>query len=95
MFEVFIAITEEVKVVVRLTSKDMTEFRRAVYKDGDKCVEKAMAALDARNATASVVSDKDMIMGDIDAGVGIEEFNRCVRGCMFTEFNRIVRDAMR
>ena len=95
MFEVFVAIIEKVKVEVRLASTDMTEFRRAVLKDGIGIVETAMAKLDAREATASVPSDRDMIMSDIDACVGFEEFNRRVRECMLGEFKRVALEAMR
>ena len=54
-----------------------------------------MARLDARAATASVPSDRDMIMSDIDACVGFEEFNRRVRECMLGEFKRVALEAMR
>ena len=56
-------------------------------------VERALASLDARNASASVASDKGMIIGDIEATVGLEEFNSLVRSSMRREYKRIATSA--
>ena len=93
LFEVFVAIKEEVTVIVQLGSHDMTEFRVALNTTGLERVNKALAGLDARDAQASVPSDKGMILGDIEEVVGMEEFNRRVRAGMLAEFKRIATRA--
>ena len=93
LFEVFVAIVEDVAVVVCLGPADMTAFRKALNANGMARVSEALAGLDARDAGASVPSDKDMIMADIDASVGIEAFNERVRGTMLVEFKRISMSA--
>ena len=95
LFEVFVAVTEGVKVVVRLGSKDMVDFQRALNMDGMARVSRALAALDARVASASVSSDKEMVLDDIERTVGFDEFNRQVRKSMLAEYKRIVVSAMR
>ena len=50
-----------------------------------------MEGLDARDAEASVASDKDMILRDIETTVGMEEFNRRVRDCVLAEYKRVGR----
>ena len=93
LFEVFVAIKEEVTVIVQLGSHDMTEFRVALNTTGLERVNKVLAGLDARDAQASVESDKGMIMSDIEEAVGMEEFNRRVREGMLAEFRRIATRA--
>ena len=95
LFEVFVAVTEGVAVVVRLESKDMVDFQHALNMDGMARVSRALAALDARDASASVSSDKDMVLDDIQTTVGFDEFNRQVREGMLAEYKRISVSAMR
>ena len=89
----FQAIAARANVVVQLASGDMVEFQKALNKDGMDRVERALAGLDARNASASVASDKGMIIGDIEATVGLEEFNSLVRSSMRREYKRIATSA--
>ena len=51
--------------------------------------------LDARDASAPVPSDKDIVLDDIARSVGFDEFNRRVREGMLAEYKRIVMSAMR
>ena len=88
LFETFVAIVEEVKVVVRFAPQDMAEFRRALNKGGMERVHKALDGLDARDASASVESDKAMILGDIEATVGLDVFNQRVREGLLAEYKR-------
>ena len=95
LFEIDIAVAEGVSVVVRFAPKDMVEFRQAMLKDGLNRVERVLGSLDARHASASVPSDKDMILGSIEATVGLESFNERVRQCMLTEYKRVSKAGMR
>ena len=58
-------------------------------------VHGALVALDALNAGASVPSDRDMILGDIEATVGVEQFNKRVQESMRTEYKKIATSAVR
>ena len=80
-------------MIVQLGSHDMTEFRVALNTTGLERVNRALAGLDARDAQASVESDKGMILRDIESAVGMEEFNRRVREGMLAEFKRIATQA--
>ena len=95
MFEVYVAITEEVAVVVQLGANDMVEFQKALQRNGMERVHGALVALDALNAGASVPSDRDMILGDIEATVGVEQFNKRVQESMRTEYKKIATSAVR
>ena len=93
LFEIHVAVMEHVRVIVRLAPKDMLEFRQALQRGGMERVKAVLAALDARNASASVAQDKAMILGNIEATVGIEAFNSRVRGSMLAEYKRIATSA--
>ena len=94
LFEVYVAITEDVGVVVTLSENEEVGFQKALQKNnGLARVENALANLDARNASASVPDDKDLIMAKIEGGVGVEAFNERVRECMLAEFKRISTSA--
>ena len=64
---------------------------------GSERVNRALAGLDARDAQASVYIGGDghriLIRRDIESAVGMEEFNRRVRGGMLAEFKRIATQA--
>ena len=60
---------------------------------GSERVNRALAGLDARDAQASVETDKGMILSDIESAVGMEEFNRRVREGVLAEFKRIATRA--
>ena len=89
LFEIFVSIAEDVKVAVRFAPKDSSEFRQALTQGGMRRVEAALRELDARDASATVENDKVMILGDIEATVGLSEFNLRVRESMRTEYRRI------
>ena len=93
LFEVYAAILEDVKVIVQLAPTDMVEFQRALLANGMQRVERALESLDARNAGASVMSDKELILADIEADVGIAEFNRRVRERVLAEYKRVATSA--
>ena len=71
----------------------MAEFHKALNKDGMDRVERALASLDAQNASSSVPADKQMILGDIEATVGLQRFNDIVRSSMRAEYRRIATSA--
>ena len=71
----------------------MAEFHKALNKDGMDRVERALASLDAQNASSSVFADKQMILGDIEATVGLQRFNDIVRSSMRAEYRRIATSA--
>ena len=80
-------------MIVQLGSKDMTEFQVALNTTGLERVNKALAGLAARDAQASVESDKGMILSEIEEAVGMDEFNRRVREGVLAEFKRIATRA--
>ena len=92
LFEVYVAITEDAKVTVRLAPKDADEFRQALNNGGMERLTRALHALDASNAGASVESDKQMILGDIDSTVGLGEFNQRVRQSMLAQFKQVATE---
>ena len=93
LFEVYVAITEAAHVIVKLATNDMVEFQKALNKNGMERVDRALAGLDARKADASVDSDKEMILHNIEQTVGLDGFNSRVRESMREEYKRIATSA--
>ena len=89
LFEVFVAISNGVRMTVQLGAADARDFRSALNKGGMARVQKALEAIDARDAAASVQSDLDMILGQIADKTGMVSFNERVRGALLAEFKRI------
>ena len=93
VFEIYVAITKQANIVLQFAPRDAIEFRKALQKDGMARVEKALAELDARAAGASVASDKEMILEEIETTVGVEEVNRRVRERVLAGYRRIAMSA--
>ena len=74
---------------MQLSACDNLEFRKALHRGGMTRVHKAVGAIDARNANASVQSDIDMIVGAISESVGMDTFNDRVREGLLGEYRRI------
>ena len=76
-------------MTVQLGAAEARDFRSALNKGGMARVQKALEAIDARDAAASVQSDLDMILGQIADQTGMVSFNERVRGALLAEFKRI------
>ena len=82
-------------MTVQLGAADARDFRSALNKGGMARVQKALEAIDARNANASVQSDLDMILAQIAEKTGMEAFNARVREALLGEFKRISNAGLR
>ena len=96
LYEIYVAITEDdVQITMQLGPSDAIQFRQAVNKDGLARVERALAAVNARDASATMPEDLATILGEIDTKLGMERFNALVREGMLKEYQRIAMTGMR
>ena len=58
-------------------------------KDGMARVNAALEKLNARDADATMPSDLDSILEDIELTIGLDAFNERVRGALLAEYKRI------
>lgn len=77
LYELYIAFTNNVKVSACLAAEDQWDFVQAL-RQGKGTVASILAAVDARQARATVVSDQEMIMSAIGA-VGVDMFNEFIK----------------
>eukprot|EP00937_MAST-01D_sp_MAST-1D-sp2_P006852 g6852.t1 len=74
LFELFVAVQSKVKLTMCFGAEDADALYAAVA-NGNFSAEEAVGEIDAANAGASVVADKQMIMKLIHAQVGMQRFN--------------------
>ena len=93
LFEIYKSLECGVPITIQLGAKEQSDFRAALNKRGLVRVETALDKLDAREAGATMEDDKRDILADIEATVGLEEFNRVVRASMRAEYKKIATSA--
>ena len=74
---------ENADIIIGLSPGEQRNFERQMSKNG-RILETFLTSLDAKNADATVQSDKDMIFDAIRKGPG-----------GFTKFNDVIRQALR
>jgi hypothetical protein len=89
LFEVFVALKEDIEITIQFGRSDERAFRIALEKGGPARIQTALSAIRVAEENSSVESDKHLILAEIEATTGIGEFDALVRAGLASEYRRI------
>ena len=84
-----------VLTVIQFGDKDEVEFRAALLKGGMNRVGAALEGIDATAAEATLSSDREMILLEIENSMGLEYFNQLIRSGMASEYRSLAKQGLR
>lgn len=90
LFELYVALTSEIPIMVQFGQKDAEDFRLALNNSGGRAhIDAALEKIDAEHAQASVPSDRGYILGVVEREMGMEHFNKFIREGLKREYKAI------
>jgi hypothetical protein len=85
LYEVYTCLNNGGQLAVGLSEKDSSQFYDALQVTSQKnAMRNMVTSLDARNATATMLSDVDMIFGKIERDVGFGAFNEFLHNALLS-----------
>ena len=75
--------------------QDELEFRAALSKGGMARINAALDEVDATKAEATLESDRNMILSEIDSNMGLGAFNELIQSGMLVEYRTLARQGLR
>ena len=85
----------KIPTVIQFGDKDEVEFRAALLKGGMARVAGVLEGIDATAAEATLSTDREMILLEIENSMGLEEFNQLIRNGMATEYRSLAKQGLR
>ena len=85
----------KVPTVIQFGDKDEVEFRAALIKGGMSRVGAALEGIDATAAEATLSTDREMILLEIENSMGLEAFNELIRSGMASEYRSLAKQGLR
>ena len=85
----------KIPTVIQFGDKDEVEFRAALLKGGMARVARVLKGIDATAAEATLSTDREMILLEIENSMGLEAFNQLIRNGMATEYRSLAKQGLR
>ena len=85
----------KIPTVIQFGDKDEVEFRAALLKGGMARVATALQGIDAFAAEATLNTDREMILLEIENSIGLEAFNELIRSGMADEYRSLAKQGLR
>ena len=85
----------KVPTVIQFGDKDEVEFRAALIKGGMSRVGAALEGIDATAAEATLSTDREMILLEIENSMGMDAFNELIREGVLAEYKNLARKGLR
>ena len=81
--------------MIQFGDKDEVEFRAALLKGGMTRVAAVLEGIDATAAEATLSTDREMILLEIENSMGLEAFNELIRSGMANEYRNLATQGLR
>ena len=85
----------KISTVIQFGDKDEVEFRAALLKGGMARVGAVLESIDATAAEATLSTDREMILLEIENSMGLEEFNQLIRSGVASEYRSLAKQGIR
>ena len=82
-------------IALRFGDQDELTFRAALSKDGMVKVYEVLQGTDATAADATMRTDLDLILSEIEGSMGVHAFNEMIREGLLTEYKKPARKGLR
>ena len=83
------------RTIIQFGDKDEVEFRTALLKGGVDRVSAALEGTGASTADASLESDRQLILLEIENSLGLGEFNQMIRMGLLSEYRALAKQGLR
>lgn len=80
LYELYVSLCCQCEVTMCFSAEGAAGFYRALESDPEFSVSGFLGVIDAENAEATEIADKDMILADIKQTIGTRRFNLAVQG---------------
>ena len=84
-----------ISTLIQFGDKDEVEFRAALLKGGMNRVSEVLEGIDATAAEATLSSDREMILLEIENSMGLEAFNQLIQIGITDEYRRLAKQGIR
>ena len=81
--------------MIQFGDKDELEFRAALLKGGMARVATVLEGIDATAADATLSTDREMVLLEIENSMGLEDFNELIRSGMVREYRSLAKQGLR
>ena len=81
--------------VIQFGDKDEIEFRAALLKGGMARVATVLEGIDATAADATLSTDREMVLLEIENSMGLQDFNEQIRSGMVREYRSLSKQGLR
>ena len=95
LFECYVALSMRLGLVLQFGHQEEIDFRAGLSQGGMARINAVLDEIDARTAAATLPSDLEMILLEIEGSMGIEEFNEMIRDGVLSEYRTLARKALR
>lgn len=95
LFECWVALDMKLGIVLQFGDQDECAFRAALSKGGMARVDEVLQGIDATKAEATLRSDLEMILLEIEGSMGLHAFNELIRNGLLAEYRNLARKGLR
>ena len=95
LYELYVAFDMKIPTVIQFGVKDEIEFRAALLKEGMTRVATVLEGIDASAAEATLSTDREMILLEIENSMGLDAFNQLIRIGMAGEYRSLAKQGLR
>jgi hypothetical protein len=95
LYECYIAFDMKLGVVLQFGDQTERDFRAALSKGGIARINEVLDGIDATKAEATMRSDLQIILSEIEASMGLHVFNQKIREGILTEYRSLARQGLR
>ena len=85
----------KISVVLQFGEKDELDFRAALSKGGMARIDGVLEGIDATKAEATLRSDLNTILLEIEGSMGLHAFNEMIRDGIRAEYKNLARKGLR
>ena len=82
-------------IVLQFGDQDELDFRAALSKGGMTRVNEVLEGIDATKAQATLRTDLEMILLEIEGSMGLDAFNELIRKGILAEYKTLARKGLR
>ena len=82
-------------IALQFGDQDELAFRAALSKDGMVRVHEVLQGIDATTADATLRTDLEMILSEIEGSMGVHAFNQMIREGLLVEYKNLARKGLR
>ena len=95
LYEIYVALHMNLPTIIQFGDDDEVEFRAALLKGGMTQISAVLDGIDATAAEATMSSDREMILLEIENSMGLEDFNQLIRNGVANEYRNLAKQGLR